>query len=242
MKIRFKAAVIHSFFSMLLLLIALVLVFVLWYPDPLPEAMGVMHVYVLILIIDLVAGPLLTFIVFNPEKKELKRDLIIIVILQLAAYFYGLHTVAQGRPVWLVYVIDDIELVRAIDIDKGSEHQNPRYSERLFRGPQWVSAVYSSNEKIAQKQREDEMFEGISLATRPETYQPIENRSKEIEKKLKPVSELKKFNLDESINTALKGKKNIKGWLPVKGFEQDMVAIFDENQQPIAIVNLRPWD
>ena len=115
-KQRFYAMAIHSLFSLLLLSIALFIVFYLWYPSPLDKAMGVGNIFWIILSIDLILGPLLTFAIFNPKKKELKIDLLIIVIIQSTAYLYGLHTVAQGRPVFNVFVVDDIEFVRAIDL------------------------------------------------------------------------------------------------------------------------------
>ena len=111
LKNRFYAFGLHILFSFLLLILALLLVFKLWYPAPLDQAMGVTEIFWFILGVDLILGPLLTFVVFNPKKKELKRDLIIILIIQIAAYIYGLYTVAQGRPVWQVFVVDDIELV-----------------------------------------------------------------------------------------------------------------------------------
>ena len=39
--------------------------------------------------VDVVIGPLLTLIVFDPKKKHLKFDLVVIAALQLAALAYG---------------------------------------------------------------------------------------------------------------------------------------------------------
>ncbi len=90
LKNRFYAFGLHILFSFLLLILALLLVFKLWYPAPLDQAMGVTEIFWFILGVDLILGPLLTFVVFNPKKKELKRDLIIIIVIQIAAYIYGL--------------------------------------------------------------------------------------------------------------------------------------------------------
>lgn len=244
-KSRFYALAMHSIFSSLLLLVALFLVFKLWYPSPLDEVMGVTQIFWFILCIDLVLGPLLTFIIFNLEKKELKRDLFIIVIIQLAAYFSGLYTVAQGRPVWQVFVIDDIELVRAIDIKKVENNQvGSQYNSNLLSSPRWISAVYSTDAEIQKMQKQDEMFEGISLATRPETYQPLEQREKQIKAKLYSLQNLQRYNSSEAIANVLKpySNKQIIGYLPVKGFTKDVTALFDQQVKPIAIVNLNPWN
>ena len=239
LKNRFYAFGIHVIFSFLLLILALLLVFKLWYPAPLDQAMGVTEIFWFILGVDLILGPLLTFVVFNPKKKELKRDLIIILIIQIAAYIYGLYTVAQGRPVWQVFVVDDIELVRAIDI----QGESSVYSAKLFNKPQWVAAAYSENPEIANKQKQAEMFEGISLASRPETYQPFEVRKEQVKSKVRQIIDLYAYNNREDVDKVLKlhSNKKIIGFLPVKGFEEDMTALIGENTEPVVIVDLRPW-
>lgn len=242
-KLRFSAMVIHGLFSLLLLSLALFLVFYFWYPAPLDEAMGVTSVFWIILAIDLILGPLLTFAVFNPKKKELKIDLAVIVTIQLCAFAYGLHTVANGRPVFKVFVVDDIELVRKIDLKYPSDIKvDKAYYSHIFAKPTWVSAVYSTDPEIAQQQKQDEMF-GSSLASRPETYQPIEARSNQILAKLKPLTELNKFNAQVTIENQLVNyrDKKIVGYLPVKGLDNDLTALFDSLGKPVAIVNLRPW-
>ncbi|WPO67662.1 TfpX/TfpZ family type IV pilin accessory protein [Acinetobacter haemolyticus] len=242
-KQRLSAMALHSVFSLFLLLIALFLVFHLWYPAPLDKAMGVGAVFWIILIIDLILGPLLTFAVFNPKKKELKMDLFFIVMIQLGAYLYGLHTVAQGRPVFQVFVVDDIELVRAIDLKYDSSFSiNKEFQTHIFSQPRWVSAVYSSDPKIAFQQKQDEMF-GNSLASRPETYQPFEARKEQVQSKVNQIVDLYKFNNKRVVEDVLKmySSKKIIGFLPVKGFEEDMSVLIGEDAEPVAIVDLRPW-
>ena len=56
-------------FSLLLLSIALTLVYVVWYPDPLASAMGVMKIYMIMLAIDVIVGPILTALVYKKNKK-----------------------------------------------------------------------------------------------------------------------------------------------------------------------------
>lgn len=54
--------------------------------------------------IDIVLGPLLTFLIFNPHKpkKEKISDLSIIAAVQLCALIYGFHTILQQRPLFLL--------------------------------------------------------------------------------------------------------------------------------------------
>lgn len=110
---RFKAFFVHLIGSLVIGLGALALVFFLWYPAPLHLALGVTSVFMLLIIVDITLGPLLTFLIYQPGKKTLKFDLVVIVVLQLLALSYGLWAVIQGRPVWLVLNADRFDVVQA---------------------------------------------------------------------------------------------------------------------------------
>lgn len=74
-----------------------------WYPPPYFMLDGGWQVLRLILLVDVVLGPLMTLIVFDRAKKELKRDLAVIVALQLAAFAYGAWVMHAYRPAFLVF-------------------------------------------------------------------------------------------------------------------------------------------
>src|SRR5690554_1755235 len=158
---RSRAALLHLLLSACVLTAAVYLIFWIWYPAPLHTAAGVTHIYLIILLADLLIGPLLTFIVYKHDKKELRIDLAIILLLQIGAFLYGSYAVAQGRPAWLVFVVDDFELVSPADIDqRHAETLNADDQASFWSGPQWIAAQYSKNPDIKQQQKEDEMFLG----------------------------------------------------------------------------------
>lgn len=242
-KKRCYAFLIHALFSVVLLGIALFYVYGIWYPNTLAVAMGVGTLYLMMLAIDIILGPVLTFIIYKENRKKLFFDMSVILILQLSAYAFGLHVMHAGKPAWLVFVVDDIELVSPIDLRKTQDYKiKDDFKTMLWHKPQWVAAVYSSDPIKMQQQKEDEMFNGINISTRPETYEKIQVKAHAIVSRLKPTAELGKFNHKADIKKQLSPYHNVKGWLPVKAPEVDMVALFDEHGQPIDIVNLRPWD
>jgi hypothetical protein len=99
---RFQAAGIHFGISFGIFLVCLVLVFTVWYPGILSQVDDGWHRALLLIAgVDLVLGPLLTLIVFNPAKKSLKFDLSVIAVTQLAALIAGLYTVHTTRPLAL---------------------------------------------------------------------------------------------------------------------------------------------
>ena len=109
---RLKFFLSHLSISLLIVLLVIGLVFFVWYPFQLTTAVGVTHIFLMLLAIDVIIGPVLGLLVYQEGKKSLKFDLTVIILLQLSALFYGIYSIEQGRPVWLVYNVDRFELVR----------------------------------------------------------------------------------------------------------------------------------
>src|SRR5918993_3549413 len=102
---RGRAAGIHFGISLAVALVAGLLVFALWYPYPYREISGGRDLFLLVVAVDVVLGPLITFAIFNRAKgwPHLRRDLAVVALLQLAGLGYGLWTVHLARPVHLVF-------------------------------------------------------------------------------------------------------------------------------------------
>lgn len=239
-KQKVKAAAIHLLGSVVLVSLVFLLVHFVWYPSPLDYATGSLSIISLLLGVDLVLGPLCTLLVFNPAKKSLKLDLLVIVVLQLAALGYGVHTLAQGRPVWLVFVVDDVEVVRAVDVQPTST-MNPEHQPQWFAAPRWVSAWYSDDPKQAQKQKEQEMFYGDSLASHPDSYRNWAAAKSKILQKCRPLSQLQQYNSLEALKAQQPFLQQSACYLPVKGFAEDQVALLDTQARVIRLVRLNPW-
>jgi hypothetical protein len=115
---RLLAAGWHFFFSIAVALLAAALVFLLWYPGAYRVLSGGRELFLLVVTVDVVLGPLLTFAVFDLIKgwPHLRRDLAMIVALQLAALAFGLHTVYIARPVALVFEKDRFRVISAVEV------------------------------------------------------------------------------------------------------------------------------
>lgn len=81
-----------------------------WYPDFLFWLDGGIQVLYLIIPIDLVLGPLLMFVVFNPLKSMRERvlDVGVVLILQWVALGYGLWQAYEQRPLSLYFSGTDL--------------------------------------------------------------------------------------------------------------------------------------
>src|SRR5690554_3404124 len=102
MNSRIKAFTLHLAISVTIAAIAMIIVFYFWYPAPLHTAVGVTQIFLILLAVDVVLGPVLTLVVYKVGKRTLIMDLSVIALLQVSALCYGVYTVAEGRPAWLV--------------------------------------------------------------------------------------------------------------------------------------------
>ena len=103
--LKFKALTTHLSISLVLVGIALALMLLQWFPPPLFGTDGGGIGLKLLILVDLVLGPVLTFIVFNPAKgrRQMMFDLGVIAVFQLVAYGYGLWSIHSVRVQALAY-------------------------------------------------------------------------------------------------------------------------------------------
>lgn len=96
---KFIALAAHFSISLVLVGGALALMWFVWFPAPLFVTDGGGIGLKLLVLVDVVLGPLLTFIVFNPAKSRqaIAFDLACIAVLQFAAFGYGLFNIHSVR-------------------------------------------------------------------------------------------------------------------------------------------------
>ena len=240
---RIKAFAIHGLTSISIALLVIGLVFYIWYPAPLAKAVGVTHIFLVMLIVDVTLGPLLTLIVYKKGKKSLLFDLIIIVMLQVSALCYGLWTISQGRPVWLVFNIDRFDSVRMNELDNRKITKAKReYRYPSVFSPQWVAAIAPKSIEENNKVTFEAVFSGIDIAQRPNLYAPLMSQKKQIQKKAIDIKELHKFNDKKSVEQTLKQYPQATAFVPLKANAVDMTVLINkEKGEVVKIVDLRPW-
>lgn len=103
--LKLKALSVHLSISLVLVGIALALMLLQWFPPPLFGTDGGGIGLKLLILVDLVLGPVLTFLVFNPAKgkRQLTFDLSVIAVFQLAAFGYGLWNIHGVRVQTLAF-------------------------------------------------------------------------------------------------------------------------------------------
>lgn len=240
-KNSFKAAAIHLGFSLILVSALAILVFTIWYPAPLAKATGVYSVFAITFMVDFFIGPLLTLLVYKKNKKGLLLDLTIIVIIQVAAFFYGIYSLSQARPVWLSFYNNRFEIVRINDIEpEYLAKASPEYKHLSLTGPKWVAAKpIGSLKEVNDLKLWNRM--GAKIAYQPAFYYPIEQAHPDIKAKAYDLSMLESANNKIEVNRRLTAYPNAVGWLPLWGQERHMVVLTDKSGAPLDAVDLRPW-
>ncbi|MDZ7920963.1 TfpX/TfpZ family type IV pilin accessory protein [Rhodoferax sp.] len=163
-----------------------------WYPYPYREISGGRELFVLVVTVDIFLGPLITLAVFNRRKSpiELRRDLTVTGLLQLAALGYGLWTVAVARPVHMVFEIDRFRVVQAIDVDETLLSQTPKSVQALpVAGPTLLAVRHFKDDK-ERMEATLAALQGVSLASRPDLWRPYEEATADVLKEAKPAIHL----------------------------------------------------
>lgn len=240
---RIKFFLGHLIFSLLIALIVSFIVTFFWYPEPLAEAVGVRHIFSILIAVDMVVGPLLGLLIYKETKKTLKFDLAVIILVQLLAMGYGIYSIAQGRPAWLVYNVDRFELVRNNEIIREDIQQAEyRYKYPSWLKPQYVATQFAKDKQVRSDEMFQEVFNGISIAQRPKRYVPLSQVKKQIQQHAQPLNKLNQYNSKIKVRKLLKEYPEATAWVPLKAKTLDMVVLINkENAVPVKVVNLRPW-
>jgi hypothetical protein len=233
-KVRLKAAVIHLGISLAVALLAALLVFGVWYPYPYREISGGRELFLILVSVDVILGPLITLAIFNRAKPrpELRRDLAVVGLIQLAALAYGLWTVFVARPVHLVFEIDRLRIVHAIDVPEDLMDKVPAGIDALpLRGPTLL-AVRPFKDRKEEQDATLVALQGIALSARPDLWQPYARSRNEVLKAGRPVDQLKSrfasnaAQIDAVLSRAGRAASTT-AYLPVAGRKTFWTAFID---------------
>lgn len=181
--------------------------------------------------------PALIWLIYKPERWKLVLDVVVLALAQVGFSAFALHGLHQGHPAWVVFVKDDFRIVRWQDVPASSRNNTLPPTTTL-----WTAAQYASDPTMRQKQIQEEIFSGLPIEHRPEAFVPLSSLQAQIKDQAKPLDALYAHNPMQAIQQALFTAPTAKGWLPLKGFEQDGVVFVDAAGAVLTVATLRPWD
>lgn len=230
---------IHVGASLPVYIALLLLIRFVWYPDFYYDVLAVQPILVMLFLVDVVLGPLLTFVVFKKYKPRLKFDIGVIVTFQLVAFLYGASVVYKERPLYLVYAIDRFVVVTANSIDT----DYIVYPELKIKLPQ----VVGTNLPEENSEKEAVLFGSLNggpdIEHLPYLYRPISNV-----KKLLKINGIKLLSLPNDIAAKIRDEYpeinslKIMAYPVISAKSRDQLLIWDiGNDQLIGLIDQNPW-
>lgn len=231
-----RVASIHFCISLALVLGVASFVLLVWFPGGLYRLTGGMGLFVVLLLVDLVCGPGLTLVLFDPNKSKWKWriDIALIAVVQFAALGYGVFQIAKIRPVYLAFEADRFRVVQAQDVDVSQLADAPPSLRSLsWTGPQPLGTRLLAAGHPDYLNSIQESLKGFHPAFRPSRWISYESQAQEIIASAKPLVELelkqtksRDILLDAVVATGL--RQDQLGYLPlVRDFDTDWIVIVD---------------
>lgn len=239
-----RAGSIHLLCSLGVAILSGILVFGVWYPYPYREMAGGRELFFLVVLVDVICGPLLTIILFNPKKpqKELWCDLGMVIMIQLTAFGYGVHTAWLARPVFLVQEVDRFKVIAMPELVESAVNGIPTALQ-----PHWTKGPIpvAIREPKDSAERTSVLFDSIQggrdYAERAEFYLPYEgNSALKSLNRAKPLAVfIKKQPTQEKAAYVLANKKNTEiselAYLPIRA-RYDWIAVLNKKGEIIGFL------
>lgn len=255
-KNRFKAssraALIHLFISLIIgLFIYLATRFII-YPYPFNETGSADNIFRILIISDIICGPLLTLVLFSPGKSKNKWriDIALIIFIQIIAATYGISKILTNRPVYLGFEEDRFRVVRAGDVILKNISEAPKNLQELpFFGPKIIGVHLLTSKDMDYLESIIASGAGLHPAFRPERWIEYDSQLSILRKNVKSLEHLIEMH-PEARDLIEKNKKLISfsmkdmGYLPlVQDLNTDWVVVIKLSDGSILdYLHIDGWD
>ncbi len=206
MSSRIKAFLIHLGISLVILAALLYAVIFIWYPPPFFAFDGGWQGVRLIAGVDIVLGPLLTLMIYNPAKgmRKLKRDLVIIAAIQFSSLAAGTWIVADQRTAMVTFANNRFVSMNQTQVEESEVTEEVLTTLKIEHPP--MAFVKLPEDSSDRNELIMSNLSGKPLFKRGDLYQPLtaQNRLKIVEQgfALEDVAAMSK-ELEKSVSEFL---------------------------------------
>lgn len=239
---KLKASAIHFAICTLIAILIAWLVFKVWFPYPYYKISDGERIFLLILCVDLICGPVLTFLVFNKNKKnkEIFFDMAVVVIIQLSALAYGCYALMEARPLYTVFEVDRFRVVTASEVQSEKIPMAPKGFENKFLGGPKIIGLREPKDGQEYLKSLEMSLNGIPPSVRPDWWAQYIDSKEKILSVAHEVSFLYKYRPDEknAIHELLKSNGYSSDsvlWLPLTS-EKNMDWIVFVDKKSAALI------
>jgi len=247
MRFRLKAFGLHLLGSSVALTLILGTLYLGWYRWPGWYLADVSHVVVVMAGVDIVLGPLMTFVIARATKPrhELARDISMIVAVQLFALIYGTVSLWHGRPLYYAFSENVLQMVQAYDIDAQeltlARRQNVELVPHWYSLPRWIWAPLPQNPDERSKIVASAIGGGNDVISMPRYYKRWEQGLPALRTQLKKVDDVGYFPPKDK--KVLKKRMQAAGLaadaldsMPLTGRGHPLLAVFDRTSVTITAI------
>jgi hypothetical protein len=251
MRFRLKAFGLHLAASAGVLTLILGSLYLGWYRWPGWRLTDVTSVVAVLISVDLVIGPLMTFVIASGKKprRALARDVGIIVAVQICALIYGSTALWSGRPLYYAFSESVLQLVQAQDISsaeaESGRRQNPALAPHWYSLSRWVWAPLPDDPEESKRIVLGINNGGDDVIAMPKYFKPWEQGLPALRAHLKRVDDVAYFSPNDK--RKLRDLMQAKGLvfdqsnaMPVTGRGPPLLAVFDLSSLEIKAILRAP--
>ncbi len=238
MKFRLKAFGLHLLGSAGVLALVLGGLYLGWYRWPGWYLTGGFKIAAMMTGCDVILGPLLTLVVASPAKprRELARDIGIIIGVQILAAGYGASTLWQGRILYYTFSQKYLEMVQASDLQDEQvalgRKLNPGFAPHWYSRPRWIYAPLPQDPKVQEQIIGSAISGNDDVIQMPRYFQSWESGLPELRKTLNVPDKLGQFSRKQKQNLKMRmAQLGLAGDQPnavaMMGKDNWLLAVFD---------------
>jgi hypothetical protein len=244
---RLKTCGLHLLASTVALALIFGTLYFGWYRWPGWYLADVSHVVLVMAGVDVVVGPLLTFIVAGPGKprRVLMRDIMVIVAIQLFALIFGTMSVWNGRPLYYAFSENVLQVVQAYDIDPHewalARQQKSEFVPHWYSLPRWIWAPLPQDSAERNRIVASAIGGGDDVVSMPRYFKRWEDGLPALRAQLKKLDDQRFFSGVEK--KLLKERMRVAGvatdqpdTIPMTGRGRPLLVVFDPASMRIASI------
>lgn len=185
-------ALYHLLLSAFIAALMAWLVIGVWFPGSFIWISGGVALFLTVIVVDVVCGPLLTLLLIRSEKsrKALFVDMLLIAVIQVSALIFGINTFAQGRPVAIVFEVDRFHVISPADIDNSKPESIPDWAKPWNAQPMRMIGVRNAKDGAEKMESVDASLQGVEPGQRPWWWQDYALSVPQVKERAKPLNQL----------------------------------------------------
>lgn len=170
---KLKATGVHLSLSLVIFAYLAYQIVYNWYPSPYLWFDGGWQGIRLVAAVDLVLGPLITFLIFDLRKsrREIIFDLMTIATIQIGALAYGIYATYTQRPVAIV-LIDEFVVSATMENYRGTLESVDLLSQYSDASPPLIYARMPTSYEELERVQEIKVEQGIGERAQLHLYRP----------------------------------------------------------------------